>query len=79
MNSISLPALNELRREQQKPTENTNRKAQRIIDYVATYSNAYMRFEVSDIILYVDSDAAYVVAKEYINSWLQPFNFKYLT
>ena len=30
------------------------------MDYVATYSNVYIQGEASDMILYVDSDAAYV-------------------
>ena len=32
------------------------------MDYVHTYPNAYIRFYTSDIILHVDSDAAYLVA-----------------
>ena len=32
------------------------------MNYVNTYPNAYIRFYVSDIILHVDRDAAYLVA-----------------
>ena len=56
-----LPALNELSREQSKPTEQTRTKAHQLIDYAATYPNAYVRYHASDMILNVDSDAAYLV------------------
>ena len=32
------------------------------MDYLHTYPNAYIRFYASDMILHVDSDAAYLVA-----------------
>ena len=32
------------------------------MDYVATYPNAYLRYYASDMVLHVDSDAAYLVA-----------------
>ena len=48
--------------EQSKPTENTKKKAQQVMDYVATYPDKYIRFHASDMILNIDSDAAYVVA-----------------
>ena len=56
-----LPALNELSRDQSKPTEATRLKAQQIMDYAATYPNTYVRYHASDMILHVDSDAAYLV------------------
>ena len=34
------------------------------MDYVATYPNAYIRYYASDMILNIDSDAAYIVAKK---------------
>ena len=33
----------------------------RLLDYVATYQNAFLRFHSSDMQLIVDSDAAYLV------------------
>ena len=37
-------------------------KAQRLMDYEATYPDTYIRFHASDMILNIDSDAAYLVA-----------------
>ena len=37
-------------------------KAQQLMDYVATYPDTYIRFYASDMILNIDSDAAYLVA-----------------
>ena len=56
-----LPALNEIATSQARPTENTRKKVQWLLDFVATYPNAKIRFYKSDMILYVDSDAAYLV------------------
>ena len=38
------------------------KKAQRLMDYVATYPNTYIRDYASDMILNIGSDAAYLVA-----------------
>ena len=59
-----LPALNEIASEQSSPTQSTKGKAQQLMDYVATYPNAYIRYYASDMILNIDSDAAYLVAKK---------------
>ncbi len=64
IDSTLIPALNELVREQSKPTENTRRKAHQIMDYTATYPNAFIRYHASDMILNIDSDAAYLVAPQ---------------
>ena len=56
-----LPALNEIAMSQAKPTELTRKKVQWLMDFVTTYPNAKIRFYKSDMILYVDSDAAYLV------------------
>ena len=57
-----LPALNEIASEQAQPTQQTKKKAQRLMDYVNTYPDAFLRFRASDMILHIDSDAAYLVA-----------------
>ena len=59
-----LVALNELSTEQAKPTKNTLTKLNKLLDYVATYPNAILRFHTSDMVLHVDSDAAYLVLPE---------------
>ena len=72
--SAILCALNELSSQQAKPTENTKKAAHRLLDYVATHPNAIIRYHASDMILYIDSDAAYLVmpgAKSRISGYFQ--------
>ena len=57
-------ALNDIASVQAKPTKNTIKKCNRLMDYAATYPNAKLRFFASDMILHVDSDAAYLVMPE---------------
>ena len=57
-----VPVLNEISLKQAAPTEHTNTKIQMLLDYLKIYSNAKLRFHASDMKLYVDSDAAYLVA-----------------
>ena len=56
-----LPALNEMATQQSKPTINTQRKANMLMDYLNTYPNAKLRFYAGTMTLKVDSDAAYLV------------------
>ena len=39
----------------------TEQKYHRMLDYAATYPNAFIRYYASEMILHVDSDAAYNV------------------
>ena len=57
-----LPALNDIASAQAKPTQKTKEKTQQLMDYLHTYPNAFIRFYASDMVLHVDSDAAYLVA-----------------
>ena len=57
-----LPALNEIASQQAQPTIRTKAKAQQLMDYMATYPNTYLRYHASNMILNIDSDAAYLVA-----------------
>ena len=57
-----LPALNKIASSQSKPTLNTHSKCQHLMDYAATYPNVFIRYHASDMVLHVDSDAAYLVA-----------------
>ena len=61
IDSTMLPALNEIASQQAAPTTQTLQKCNRLLDYVATYPNAYIRFHASDMILMLDTDAAYLV------------------
>ena len=56
-----LPALNEISSTQAKPTTYTREECQQIMDYAATYPNIYVQYYVSDMVLLIDSDAAYLV------------------
>jgi hypothetical protein len=56
-----LPALNEICTQQSSPTESTKIKADMLLDYACTYTNAKIRYYTSDMVLHVDSDAAYLV------------------
>ena len=56
-----LPGLNEITCTQAKPTQYTKEECQKIMDSAATYPNVYIRYYSSDMVLLVDSDAAYLV------------------
>ena len=57
-----LPALNDIASAQAQPTRQTKEKTQQLMDYLHTYPDVYVRYYASDMVLYVDSDAAYLVA-----------------
>ena len=61
LNYTMLPALNEISSTQAKPTKYTQEECQQIMDYAATYPNVYVRYHASDMVLTIDSDAAYLV------------------
>ena len=56
-----LPALNSISAEQARPTQVTMKKCKRLLDYVATFPDVYIHFYASDMVLTIDSDAAYLV------------------
>ena len=59
-----LPALNDVARDQARPTVSTMTKVKRILDYVATHPNVFIRYCASDMVLHVENDAAYLVAPQ---------------
>ena len=59
-----LPALNTIGTQQAKPTKKTMQKCLRLLDYAATYPYGSLRYYASDMVLHVDSDAAYLVMQE---------------
>ena len=59
-----LPTLNEIASAQSAPTQLTQNKEQQLMDYLNTYLDAYVRYYASDMVLHVDSNAAYLVAPE---------------
>ena len=59
-----LRALNEISRVQARPTKDTMAKAEWFIYYNATYPNAIIRYHASQMVLHIDSDAAYLAMPE---------------
>ena len=59
-----LRALNEISRVQARPTKDTMAKDKWFLDYSATYPNAIIRYHVSQMVLHVDSDDAYLFMPE---------------
>ena len=56
-----LVALNEIETRQANPTPSTKAKLEYLMDYAATHPDTTVRFHASNMILHVDSDAAYLV------------------
>ena len=61
INNTILPALNTIASDQAQPTTTTMRKYRRLLDYVATYPDVFIRYHASDMVLTINSDAAYLV------------------
>ena len=59
-----LPALNTISSQQASPTDTTLHHCHTLLDYVASHPNTILRFYASDMILAIDSDAAYLVAPQ---------------
>ena len=59
--SSILPALNEISHSQATPTSNTMQKCKMLLDFCATHPTPTIRFNASDMILHVDTYAAYLV------------------
>ena len=59
----ALPALTDIARTQAKPTQHTSDEVNMLMDYMATYPDSVIRYHASDMIIHVDSDAAYLVAQ----------------
>jgi hypothetical protein len=56
-----LMALSTIASEQSKGTENTMLKTKQLLDYLATNPNAMVRFQASDMILNIHSNASYLL------------------
>ena len=59
-----LPALSSISTQQANPTEQVLKKVKRLLDYVSTYPDAKLRYYASNMILYIDSDAAYLCERK---------------
>ena len=56
-----LPALNEIALTQAKPTKNTVKELDMLMDYLHNYPSAVLRYHAGSMQLKVESDAAYLV------------------
>ena len=61
VDSSMLVALNEISSQQAHPTEATERAIHMLLDYAATHPDAKVRYRASDMILHIDTDAAFLV------------------
>ena len=59
-----LRVINEILRVQSRPTRDTEEKAIMLLDYASTCLNAILRYKASNMVLHVDSDAAYLTMPE---------------
>ena len=64
MDGTILTLLNDIGTQQEKPTKNTNVEADWLLNYLHTHPDAKLLFKASDMVLWVDSDAAYLVKPE---------------
>ena len=56
-----LSTLNNIESLQDTPTKKMEQKYYCVIDYAEMYPNTFIRYHASDMILHMDSDAAYLV------------------
>ena len=56
-----LPAINEISSQQARPTKETNNKATMLMNYPHNYMRDNLRYHVSYMHLYINSDAAYLI------------------
>jgi hypothetical protein len=56
-----LMALSSIASEQTRATTNTITKAKQLLDYLATHPDATIRFQASDMVLNIHSDASYLL------------------
>ena len=56
-----LPAQTDIASAQANPMQHTLKACDMLMDYLWTYPNAKLQYRKSDMVLYVDSNAAYLV------------------
>ena len=59
-----LRVISKISRVQSRPTRDTNEKAIMLLDYAAMYPDIILRYKSSNMVLQVDSDAAYLTMSE---------------
>ena len=58
LDGTMLPLLSTIGAEQAIPTRKIEEKYKRLLDYVATYPNVFIRYHASEMVFHIDSDAA---------------------
>ena len=80
-----LREINEIPRVQSRPIRDTEEKSRILIDYAATYLHATICYKASDMVLHMDSYAAYLTMTEarrfyagnfYLGDWPSPSPIK---
>ena len=61
MDGTMLPDLNDIGNKQTRSTEETYDQTQKLMNYAATYPDAFVRLYASDMILRISTDASYLV------------------
>ena len=61
LDNAMLPALNEISASQAKPTQRTQEECKQLLDYAATHPQVHMRCCATNMIQWIDSDAAHLV------------------
>ena len=62
IDNTMLPALNDIAAQQSAPTETTATQITQILDYAASHPDAVIKFQASDMVLHIHSDASYLSA-----------------
>lgn len=78
IDNAMLASLNEVATTQAKPTEHAKEECQQLQDYAATHQNMCVRYCASDMMLWVEIDAAYLVfpkAKNRIAGHFHLYNY----
>ena len=76
MDGTILTVLNDIGSQQSKPTENTKKEADWLLYYLHNHPNSILMFNASNMVLWVDSDAAYLVK---LNTKSRMAGFYYLS
>ena len=62
IDNIIITALNEIDSKQAHPTMHAKEKITMPLYYLATHSNAVLRYKSTDMCLHIDTDTAYIVS-----------------
>ena len=78
VNPTMIRKINKISRVQSWPTRDIEEKSRMLLDSATTYPNAIFRYKASDMVLHVDSDAAYITIPEARSCYAGRFYLSYL-